>query len=203
MDVTLADRFNYNHSKHSMLSKPPNPNIKRVEFALRSTGINLESANPLRSGTHSRGYLPHVKREGASYFVTFRLADSLPQEVLMEFQREWAEKKRRLTVLSGANQVASRARHSSELEEIDRDYHRKIERYLDRGRGECHLQRPEIADVAAGAIRHFRRAALSVERLGGDAESCSCRALAHAKSRVKRDYKELEGLHRPARKPDS
>ena len=37
-----------------------------------------------------RGYLPHVKREGASYFVTFRLADSLPKAVLLNFEREKA-----------------------------------------------------------------------------------------------------------------
>jgi len=32
------------------------------------------------NGWHSRGYLPHLKRAGATYFVTFRQADSLPRE---------------------------------------------------------------------------------------------------------------------------
>ena len=36
-----------------------------------------------------RGYLPHVKREGASYFVTFRLADSLPKAVLADESAEF------------------------------------------------------------------------------------------------------------------
>jgi len=66
-----------------MFPAEPNPRLDRARFELRTTGINPEEANPLRSGIHSRGYLPHVKREGARYFVTFRLADSLPKEVLV------------------------------------------------------------------------------------------------------------------------
>jgi hypothetical protein len=61
-----------------------------VEFELRATGVTTEESNPLRSGIHTRGYLPHVKREGARYFVTFRLADSLPKEVLLRIQAERA-----------------------------------------------------------------------------------------------------------------
>jgi len=42
----------------------------------------------LVSGVHARGALPHLKREGASYFVTFRLAGTLPREVLLSLKRE-------------------------------------------------------------------------------------------------------------------
>ena len=35
-------------------------------------------ANSLIQGVHDRGYLPHLKAAGGQYFVTFRLADSLP-----------------------------------------------------------------------------------------------------------------------------
>src|SRR5438093_980520 len=49
----------------------PNPGLERTKFYLRSTGIPEYPPAPLRSGIHTRGYLPHVKREGASYFVTF------------------------------------------------------------------------------------------------------------------------------------
>jgi hypothetical protein len=72
-----------------------NPKSERVQFELRTTGVKPEAANPLRSGIHTRGYLPHVKREGASYFVTFRLADSLPKEVLLKIQAERAERLQR------------------------------------------------------------------------------------------------------------
>src|SRR6185436_6252073 len=89
-------------------------------------------------------YLPHIKREGASYFVTFRLADSLPQEVLLAFKRQQAEK------LQAPKRITSAAR-----EGIDREFQRQIERYLDRGVGECHLKRPEIAQMVADALLYF------------------------------------------------
>jgi len=80
-----------------------NPGLERVKFSLRTTGIPAEPPSPLRSGVHSRGFLPHVKREGASYFVTFRLADSLPKQVLLRFQSEHAEALRQLPPMPNLN----------------------------------------------------------------------------------------------------
>ena len=122
-----------------------NPGLERVKFTLRAAGIPADTPNPLCSGVHSRGFLPHVKREGASYFVTFRLADSLPKEVLLRFQREHAESLRRLP--AGATEEQAQKAH--------RELRRKIERYLDRGAGACYLRRPDIADMVAEALRHF------------------------------------------------
>lgn len=128
-----------------MDANEPNRGLERVKFQLRAGGVPDERLNPLRSGIHSRGYLPHVKREGASYFVTFRLVDSLPKEVLLRFEQEHAEALRRLPANSTARQA----------EEINRDLHRKIERYLDRGAGKCHLRRREIAQIVSEALLHF------------------------------------------------
>ena len=122
-----------------------NPGLERLKYSLRAAGVPAEPPNPLHSGVHSRGYLPRVKREGASYFVTFRLADSLPREVLLGFKSEQAEARRQLDA------KASRA----EAEEIDRAFHRKVERYLDRGAGACHLHRPDIANRVVEALRYF------------------------------------------------
>src|SRR5881227_1051836 len=106
----------------------PNLDLNRVRHELHAKGVSREATNPLRSGIHSRGYLPHVKREGASYFVTFRLTDSLPREVLMRFEREHAEALQRLP--SNAT--------GQDAEEIQRELRRKVERYLDQGAGACH-----------------------------------------------------------------
>lgn len=139
-----------------MPASEPNPNLERVRFALRATGVQPEPPNPLRSGIHSRGYLPHVKREGASYFVTFRLADSLPKEVLLKFLADRAGRLHRLTARPDAQKTTPGSRAASETEEeIDRDYRREVERYLDRGVGACHLRRPDIAELVANALRHF------------------------------------------------
>jgi REP element-mobilizing transposase RayT len=123
----------------------PNRGLERVKFQLRADGILDEPPSPLRAGIHTRGYLPHVKYEGASYFVTFRLVDSLPKEVLLRFEREHGEALRRLPAEALPGQA----------EAIHRALRRNIERYLDQGAGECHLRRPEIADMVAGALRHF------------------------------------------------
>jgi REP element-mobilizing transposase RayT len=133
-----------------------NPRVERVRFELRTTGVKPEAANPLRSGIHTRGYLPHVKREGARYFVTFRLADSLPRAVLLKYQGERAERLQRLYANhEAAEKIGTSARTQHTLDEIERDYFRKLEKYLDKGCGECWLRRPEIAELVAGAIGFF------------------------------------------------
>ena len=119
--------------------------LERVKFQLRAHGVAEGTPNALRSGIHSRGYFPHVKREGASYFVTFRLVDSLPREVLLRFEREHAAALRRLAAQATSDQV----------KEVHRELRRKIERHLDQGTGECHLRRPGIADMVADALQHF------------------------------------------------
>lgn len=127
-----------------MPEREPNPGLQRVHYTLRASGVPPEPPNRLRSGIHTRGYLPHVKREGACYFVTFRLADSLPRAVLMEFERQRAEAIRKLAANDSAGRTAA-----------DRELLRKIERYLDRGTGACHLRRPEIAEMVVNALRFF------------------------------------------------
>jgi REP element-mobilizing transposase RayT len=128
----------------------PNPGLERARHQLPTSATKDEAANSLRSGVHTRGYLPHIKREGASYFVTFRLADSLPKEVLVGFEREKAERRRRLDDLTRRGETIT----DSE-EEIARDFRRKVERYLDQGAGACHLRRADIADLVAETVRHF------------------------------------------------
>ena len=121
-----------------------NPGVERVRRQLRAKGVPIETPNPLRSGVHTRGYLPHVKREGSSYYVTFRLVDSLPQEVLLDFKRHQAEKLRALPKIS-----------PSAREGIDQELRRQIERYLDQGVGACHLKVPEVAQKVAEALPYF------------------------------------------------
>ena len=139
-----------------MLPASRNPRLERVEFELRATGVKPPAGNPLRSGSHTRGYLSHVKREGASYFVTFRLADSLPGEVLLKFESERAERKRRLQVQEEARKESGQTGTVEEtLEMIERDFRRAVERFLDTGCGECWLRRPALADLVASALRFF------------------------------------------------
>lgn len=142
-----------------MALEEPNPGLDRVHYELRATGIRPDAfTNPLRSGIHYRGYLPHVKREGAVYFVTFRLADSLPREVLLQFAAERAERLRCLEMERLRQTTAPSTKPLKDSEDaIELDYTRKVERCLDRGVGQCWLRQPEIADLVAGALRFFDR----------------------------------------------
>src|SRR4051812_29192369 len=133
----------------------PSSNLDKVSFELRSTGAR-DFQNPKRTGIHTRGYLPHVKREGASYFVTFRLADSLPKEVLMKIQTERAERLTQYYANEGiAKKPGATPFQLDTLDQIERDYFRKVERYLDKGSGECWLKRSEIAELVCAALRYF------------------------------------------------
>ena len=127
-----------------------NPGLDRTYYELRASGVKLTSANPLYSGIHSRGYLRHIKREGVWYFVTFRLADALPQEVLLQFRTKQAERLRNLHKSCELGQP----RLDTEPN-IQRDFSRQIERYLDRGCGACYMLKPEIAQLVCTAIRYF------------------------------------------------
>jgi REP element-mobilizing transposase RayT len=139
-----------------MSPREPDPRLDRVRHELRATGVKPTASGPLRSGIHTRGYLPHVKREGAAYFITFRLIDSLPKEVLLNLQGERAERLRRLDAQQEAAKKHGLAvKIEEDAEAIERDYRRKMERYLDTGVGGCWLGRPDIAGLTANALRHF------------------------------------------------
>lgn len=139
-----------------MIPQEDNQGIERVKFELRATGIKPETTNPLRSGIHTRGFLPHVKREGAVYFVTFRLADSLPKDVLLKYQAERAERLHRLNAQPRAGKKQPRpGTLEDSVEKIERGYFRKLERFMDTNQGACWLRRSEIAGIVAGALRFF------------------------------------------------
>jgi len=70
----------------------------------------------------SRGFLPHFDDEGFTQFITFRLADSMPQSVLEKWREELAQD-----------------------DITDADLRRRIERYLDQNFGEGHLRVERIA----------------------------------------------------------
>ena len=100
----------------------------------------------LTAGFHHRDHLPHIKREGASYFVTFRLVGTLPAEVLSQLKQE------RETIIAQAV-AANRPLTWHEQEGLFRWYSSRVDGHLDAGHGECWLRRPEIAKIVTDALR--------------------------------------------------
>jgi REP element-mobilizing transposase RayT len=96
----------------------------------------------------SRGRLPHWEADHAIYFVTFRLADSLPRAVLRVYDLE------RQSIMAAAL-AARREFLPSEQKRLEKLFSEKIESKLDAGAGRCYLAKPAVADVVLKALRHF------------------------------------------------
>lgn len=77
-------------------------------------------------GWHSRGYIPHFDGGQVTQFITFRLYDSMPQDLLSKWKGEVRN---------------------------DVEFRKRVEAYLDAGYGECWLQRDDIATIVQGSLR--------------------------------------------------
>ena len=88
----------------------------------------------------NRGRLPHWEIPGATYFVTFRLAGSLPAHVLEALRQE-------LKFTSATNAEMLSQKQETRAHEI--------EKLLDSGLGPKHFLRPEIAEEVAQTLQAF------------------------------------------------
>jgi REP element-mobilizing transposase RayT len=96
----------------------------------------------------TRGKLPHWEENEATYFVTFRLADSMPQSVLQAFEFE------RRNIVAAAKQ-ADRPLSPSEEKRLEKLFSEKVQSKLDAGVGHCYLAKPAVAELVAEALLHF------------------------------------------------
>ena len=92
--------------------------------------------------------LPHWEIEGAVYFVTFRLADSLPKKAFQALDSE------RKDILATASQMG-RSLTVAERRRMGQLQARSLERTLDAGSGECLLRNNEVARVVVNSLREF------------------------------------------------
>ncbi len=109
------------------------------------------------------GNLPHWRQEGVTYFVTFRLADSLPAEKLAQWREErqtWLQKQEVAAASRRSdNQRRDAASTSSLTTEQQGKYQElfstRIEMWLDQGSGSCVLDIPECHTIVENALRFF------------------------------------------------
>lgn len=89
--------------------------------------------------------LPHWEQPGCTYFLTFRLADSLPQSRLKELGEEretWLE-------------LHPKPWDGGTAAEYEDRFGRRIQEWLDAGYGSCALSRQPIQDLVVQALRFF------------------------------------------------
>jgi len=96
--------------------------------------------------------LPHWHQDSATYAVTFRLADSLPQSALDSYAEEkahWSTLRAKAKA-EGNTSIANDATHN-----IFNCYNKHLEEALEQGYGECTLNNPEAAEILKTALLHF------------------------------------------------
>jgi REP element-mobilizing transposase RayT len=101
--------------------------------------------DPSRTAAIYGRRLPHWRQEGATYFVTFRLADSLPAPIFREWQKE------RAVILAEHGDKLTPERRA-ELTEFFRE---KLDAQLDRALGSCVLREEPAAAVVEETLRKF------------------------------------------------
>ncbi len=96
----------------------------------------------------SNRHLPHWQLDGAFYFVTWRLADALPQSKLHAWKKERIEWLRE----------HPKPWNGSTRREYKKRFPRRSDEWLDRGYGECVLRTPPYAQIVFDALLHFNGA---------------------------------------------
>jgi len=96
-----------------------------------------------------RGNLPHWQQKNVWYFITFRLADSIPEHAKEKIKAEremWLKKHKDkdLSLLSKEEKI-----------EYFRLFTKRIEELLDSGYGECILKDSKVSKIVADALLHF------------------------------------------------
>jgi REP element-mobilizing transposase RayT len=94
-----------------------------------------------------RRNLPHIQPEGATLFITFRLANSLPREVVEKLKAEQEETEKRI------NQIADKREREKQLDQARRHFFGKWDDALDSlVYGEKYLSNPHVADLVAESL---------------------------------------------------
>lgn len=91
-------------------------------------------------------HLPHWRQEGATYAVTFRLADSIPQAQLQSLKR-WRE------IWEREN---PEPRSNEQWHQFAQQITNKTERWLDEGYGSCVFRESQFARMMADSLLYFQ-----------------------------------------------
>lgn len=128
---------------------------------MRSKDITVQIPSNFHGLDHSKALhirernLPHWRQDGATYFITYRLADSIPRAVLDEIEQEadrWRERAEREERNCGGRLPQA---FVAEWETFQRRRLIKIETIMDAGHGECLLADSVSRSVVAEALLFF------------------------------------------------
>jgi REP element-mobilizing transposase RayT len=121
-------------------------NVAMEMSSIENTGrILFRGYNQYVPVDRARRNVPHWTQPGATYFVTFRLGDSLPVVLRQEWEQE--------------REIWLRLHPEPWTVPVQEEYRERfterMEEWLDRGFGECLLRRPDLRDTVARHLMHF------------------------------------------------
>lgn len=106
---------------------------------------DLKFFNPFAEIIQTANVLPHWQQPGATYFITFRLGDSVPAHLRRQWERERAE------------WLQARPKPWSLAQELE--YHQRfsqqMDQWLDAGHGACLLREGDARAILESSLRHF------------------------------------------------
>jgi REP element-mobilizing transposase RayT len=105
----------------------------------------FQGLHPHESLEMYQRHLPHWRQAGATYFVTFRLADSIPQNKLEELKTYRTEWERRNPP----------PRSEKQWEELWRETFLRVDRWLDQGAGGCRLREAPVRKIVTDSLHYF------------------------------------------------
>jgi putative transposase len=107
--------------------------------------IERKFFNPYGEIRVTQNRVPHWQQDGATYFVTFRLADSLPKNQLDQWRTE----------RDGWLKVHPKPWTAKQDAEYHRQFSARLEGWLDQGAGKCLLSKTETRMLVEAALREF------------------------------------------------
>ncbi len=119
-----------------------------LEQLMTESNRLVELFDPKANLSISEHFRPHWSQAGAIVFITFRTADSIPQEVLDRWEREKHDWMRQHNFPID--------RHWSEVlptldppirDKFKKEFNRCREDFLDTCQGDCVLRKPELAEI--------------------------------------------------------
>jgi REP element-mobilizing transposase RayT len=105
--------------------------------------------NPCNEIEIHQGNYPHWQQKNVWYFITFRLGDSIPAEVVEKIKHErelWLKKHPNFSNLTKKEKI-----------EYYRLFSDRVEEFLNAGMGSCVLKDPKIAKIVSDALLHFNK----------------------------------------------
>jgi type I restriction enzyme R subunit len=119
--------------------------VSQKEKRLEAASTLFRAFDPSESIGTLTGNLPHWRQDGATHFVTFRTADSLPQGRLqqwLEERAEWLQKN-------------PEPHNEAQRREYWECFPARFQHWLDQGYGACELANPKLRGVVESTLKHF------------------------------------------------